>query len=120
MSYTFNKDTRKREPNNHNVKWIVVETIEEDGKNINIITRGVTKTGVDETEQNHEQHQWVRKNTTPQQQFDARKENDTFNETILEILKENIASTSGTKLGDDVSVYDMPRLFDQTNKDQSS
>jgi hypothetical protein len=35
-------------------------------------------------------------------------------------LQENISSTSGTKLGDDVPVYDMPLQFDPTNKDQSS
>ena len=35
-------------------------------------------------------------------------------------MKENIASTSGTILGYDVPVYDMPNLFDQTKKDQPS
>jgi hypothetical protein len=34
-------------------------------------------------------------------------------------LKENIAYTLGKNLGDDVPVYDMPHLFDQTNKDQT-
>jgi hypothetical protein len=29
-------------------------------------------------------------------------------------------STLGTNPGDDVLVYDMPHLFDQTNKDQTS
>jgi hypothetical protein len=36
------------------------------------------------------------------------KENETFKQAIQEILQENIASTSGTKQGDDVPVYDMP------------
>jgi hypothetical protein len=35
-------------------------------------------------------------------------------------LKENIASTSSTNPGYDVQVYDMPHLFDDTNRDQSS
>jgi hypothetical protein len=33
-------------------------------------------------------------------------------------LKENIVSTSGTKPVDEVPVYDMPPLFDQTNKEK--
>jgi hypothetical protein len=35
-------------------------------------------------------------------------------------LKDNISSTSCTKLGYDVPVYDMPHLFDQTSRYQSS
>jgi hypothetical protein len=35
-------------------------------------------------------------------------------------LKENITSTSGTNPVDEIPVYDMPSLFDQTNQDQSS
>jgi hypothetical protein len=35
-----------------------------------------------------------------------------------DILQQNIASTSGTNPRDDVPVYDMPHLFDQTNKYQ--
>jgi hypothetical protein len=93
---------------------------EEDGKKINIVTRGGAKTGADATKKNQDQHQWVRKNTTPQQNFDAHKEKETFKEARQEILKENIASTSGTNPGDDVPVYDMPHLFDQTNRDQPS
>jgi hypothetical protein len=39
----------KRNQNNHNVQWNDVETREEDGKKINIVTRGGTKTGEDAT-----------------------------------------------------------------------
>jgi hypothetical protein len=42
---------------------------------------------------------------------------ETFKEAKQEILKENIASTLGTKPGDDVPVYDMPHLFDDTSRD---
>jgi hypothetical protein len=35
----------KRNRNNQNVQWIVVENGEEDGKNINIVTRCGAKTG---------------------------------------------------------------------------
>jgi hypothetical protein len=48
------------------------------------------------------------------------KEKDTFKQFRLEILKENITSTSRKNLGYYVPVYDMPHLFDQTSKDQTS
>jgi hypothetical protein len=50
----------------------------------------------------------------------VRKEKETLKEARQEILKENIASTSGTKPVDDAPVYDMPHLFDQTSRDQTS
>jgi hypothetical protein len=97
-----------------------VENKEEDGKKINIVTRGGAKIGEDATKKDQDQYQWVRKNTTPEQKFDARKEKETFKEARQEILKENIASTSGTKPVDDIPVYDMPPLFDQTNREKPS
>jgi hypothetical protein len=66
----------KRNQNNQNVQWIVVENREEDGKKINIVTRGGAKTGEDATKKDQDQYQWVRKNTTPQQNFDAQREGD--------------------------------------------
>jgi hypothetical protein len=36
----------------------------------------------------------VKKNTEPQNQFDAGKENETFNEAIHEFVKKDVASTS--------------------------
>jgi hypothetical protein len=53
----------KRNQNNQNVQWIVVENREEDGKKINIVTRGGAKTGEDATKKDQDQYQWVRKNT---------------------------------------------------------
>jgi hypothetical protein len=97
-----------------------VENIKEDGKKINIVTRGGAKTGAVSTKKDQYQYQWVKKNTTPQQNFDVCKEKETFKEARKEILKENIVSTLGTKLGDDVPLYDMPHLFDQTSTDQPS
>jgi hypothetical protein len=55
----------------------------------------------------------------PEQKFDARKEKEIFKEARQEILKENIVSTSGTKPEDEIPVYDMPSLFDQTNQEKS-
>jgi hypothetical protein len=109
----------KRNQNNQNVQWIVVETREYDGNKINIVTRGGTKKGADAADQNQNQHQWVKKNTTPQQHLDVQKEKETFKEAEKEIMKENIACTSGTNPGDDVPVYDMPHLFDETSRDKS-
>ena len=57
---------------------------------------------------------------TPQQHFDARKEEETFNEAIQEILKENIASTSNAQPRYDVPVYDMSHPYDHTSGDQPS
>jgi hypothetical protein len=46
-----------------------------------------------------------------QQNFYVRKEKETFKEARQDILKENIASTLGTKPRDDVPVYDMPHYL---------
>jgi hypothetical protein len=56
----------------------------------------------------------------PEQKFDVHKEKEIFKEARQEILKENIVSTSGTKPVDEIPVYDMPSLFDQTNQELSS
>jgi hypothetical protein len=75
------KMQEKRNHNNHNVQWIGKET-RDDGKKINIVTRGGTKTGENAIHHNQNQHQWVRNNTTPQQHFDVCKENETFKQAI--------------------------------------
>jgi hypothetical protein len=56
----------------------------------------------------------------PEQKFDVRKEKETFKEAREDILKENITSTSGTNLVDEIPVYDMPPLFDQTSRENPS
>jgi hypothetical protein len=73
------KIQEKRNQNNQNVQWISAEA-RDDGKNINIVTRGGAKTGVDARKQDPSQHQWVKKNTEPHKQFDAQKEKETFKE----------------------------------------
>jgi len=107
-----------RNQNNHNVQWIFVENEEEDGKNIHIVTRGGTKIREYATKKDQDQYLWVRTNKTPQQNFDARKEKDTLKESRKDILKENIASISGTNTGYDVPMYDMPHLFDHSRKEK--
>jgi len=52
--------------------------------------------------------------------FNAHKEKELFKESRQAILKENTMSTLGTKLVDEILVYDMPSLFDRTNREQSS
>ena len=49
----------KMDLNNQNVQWIVEETREDDGKKINIVTRGGTKIGEDVGKKNQNQNQWV-------------------------------------------------------------
>jgi hypothetical protein len=39
---------------------------EEDGKNINIVTRGGAKIGEDAAKKDQDEYQWVRKNTVPE------------------------------------------------------
>jgi hypothetical protein len=73
------KIQEKRNQNNQNVQWIYAKA-RDDGRNINIVTLGGAKTGADAVQQNPAQHQWVKKNTEPQKQFDARKEKEIFKE----------------------------------------
>jgi hypothetical protein len=60
----------------------------------------------------------VRKNGEPGHKFDACKEKETLKEARQDILKENIMSTSWMKPIDEVSMYYMPPLFDQTRKEK--
>jgi hypothetical protein len=101
------KIQEKRNQNNQNVQWILAEA-RDDGKNINIVTRGGAKMGVDATKQDPTQHQWVKKNTEPHKHFDAQKEKEMFKEARHEILKENIASTSIVQQSQDPPLYEMP------------
>jgi hypothetical protein len=56
----------KRNQNKHNVQWIMVENIEEDGKNIKIVTRGGANIGEDVAKKDQYQYQWLKKNTSPE------------------------------------------------------
>jgi hypothetical protein len=58
------KIQEKRNKNNHNVQWILVEA-RDNGRNINIVTQGGAKTGNDTVRQDPSQHQWVKKNAKP-------------------------------------------------------
>ena len=60
------KIQEKRNQNNQNFQWIFVEA-RDDGRNINIVTRGGSKTSIDVISRDLDQHQWVKKNTEPQQ-----------------------------------------------------
>jgi hypothetical protein len=55
-----------------------VENREEDGNNINIVTRGGAETGEYVAKKDRDKYQWVRKNTTLEQKFDACKEKEIF------------------------------------------
>jgi hypothetical protein len=86
------KIQEKRNQNNQNVHWISTEA-RDDGRNINIVTRGGAKIGTDAVRQDPAQHQWVKKNIEPQKQFDAWKEKETFKEARHEFIKQNVVST---------------------------
>jgi hypothetical protein len=62
----------KRNQNNNNVQWISTES-RDGGRNINIVTRGGDKTGIDTVRKDPAQHQWVKKNIETRDQFDRRK-----------------------------------------------
>jgi hypothetical protein len=62
----------KRNHNNQNVQWISSQA-RDDGKNINIVTRGGTKIGNDTVRQEPAQNQWVKKNIEQRKQFDVPK-----------------------------------------------
>jgi hypothetical protein len=64
------KIQEKRNQNNQNVQWISAE-VREEGRNINIVMRGGTKTGNNVARQEPVQHQWVNKNAESRRQFDA-------------------------------------------------
>jgi hypothetical protein len=64
------KIQEKRNQNNQNVQWISAEA-RDDGRNINIVTRGGTKIGNDAVRQEPTQNQWIKKNTDPKKQFDV-------------------------------------------------
>jgi hypothetical protein len=86
------KIEEKRKLNNQHVQWIVVET-RDPRRNINISTRGGVKKGEYAHNRKKESQCWIQKNTQPQQQFDAKKENEKFKEAKKESMKENVAST---------------------------
>jgi hypothetical protein len=105
----------KRNQNNQNVQWISVEA-REDGRNINIVTRGGTKTENDTVRQEPAQNQWVKKNTEPRKQFDTPKEKETFKEARQEFQKRDMASTSTTQLAHEALEYEMSPSLDHTNE----
>jgi hypothetical protein len=111
------KIQEKRNQNNQNVQWISAEA-RDDGRNINIVTRGGAKTGTDAVTQDPTQHQWVKKNTEPHKKFDAWKEKETFKEARQEFLKKNVASTSVVQQTQNPPIYGMPFSMDHTNKEQ--
>jgi hypothetical protein len=111
------KIQEKRNQNNQNVQWISAEA-RDDGRNINIVTRGGAKTGTDAVTRDPTQHQWVKKNTEPQKQFDAWKEKETFKEARQEFLKQNVASTSVVQQTQNPPIYGMSFSMDHTNKEQ--
>jgi hypothetical protein len=93
MSDLTSKDSGKGNQNNQNFQWILAEARDE-GRNIDIVTRGGVKTGTDAIRQEPEPNQLVKKNTEPKKQFHAQKEKETFKQDRQEFQKEDMPSTS--------------------------
>jgi hypothetical protein len=109
------KIQEKRNQNNQNVQWISTEARDE-GRNINIVTRGGAKTGNDTVRQEPTQNQWVKKNVEPRKQFNVQNEKEIFKEARQEFQKEDIASTSTAQQNKEAPEYEMPPLLDHTNE----
>jgi hypothetical protein len=90
----------------------------DDGRNINIVTWGGANIVTDATREDPVQHQWVKKNTEPQKQFDTWKENETFKEARQEFLKQNIVSTSVVQQTQNPPMYEIISSMDHTNERQ--
>jgi hypothetical protein len=101
--------------NNQNVQWISTE-IGDPRRNINIVTRGGVNIG--ENAQDHKKGSrcWIHKNTQPHQQFDSKKEKETFKKKNKEFLKENEASISNSTLRYDTPIFYMPQSLDHNYK----
>jgi hypothetical protein len=109
------KIEEKRNQNNQNVQWIFAKA-RDDGRNINIVTRGSSKTRTDAVRPDPSQHQWVKKNTETHKQFDAQKEKETFKEAKQEFLKQDVASTLDAQHTQNVPMYEMPLSMDHTSE----
>jgi hypothetical protein len=90
------KIQEKRNQNNQNVQWISTEA-GDDKRNINIVMHKGDNTGADIVRHDPTQHQWVKKNTEPQKQFDVGKEKEKIKEPRQEFLKKYVAYTSTTQ-----------------------
>ena len=111
------KIQEKRNQNNQNVEWISAEA-RDDGRNINIVTYRGDKTGSNTLKKYPVQHQWVKKNIEPHQQFHARKEKEKFKEARHDFLKKNVASTSIMQRTQKVQMYKIPSSMDHTSEVQ--
>jgi hypothetical protein len=110
------KIQEKGNQKNYNFHWIYTES-RDDGRNINIVTWGGAKTGVDVAKKYPTQHQWVKKNTEPQNKFDTQKEEETF-EVIKDFLKNNFSPTSIVKKNKNPPIYDIPSSMGYTSKEK--
>jgi hypothetical protein len=88
----------------------------DEGRKINIVTRGGAKTGNDAVRKDPTQHQWEKKNVEPKKQFDAQKENEIFKQARQEFMKPDIASTSIVQHNKEVPMYNVPPSLDHTKE----
>jgi hypothetical protein len=109
------KIQEKRNQNNQNFQWISAE-VRDDERKINIVTRGGAKIGNDVVRQEPVQHQWVKKNVEPRNQFDAQNEKETFKQSKQQFFNPNTASTLTVQQSKEVSEYEMPPSLDHTKE----
>ena len=100
--------------NNQNVQWISTK-VRDDERNINIVTRGGTKTRTDTVRQELVKNQWIKKKNDPKKQFDVPKENETFKESRQEFQKVDTTSTSTKQPVKESPEYEMLPSVDHTN-----
>jgi hypothetical protein len=75
-----------------------------------------SKIGADTVRLEPVQHQWVKKNTKPEKQFDAWKEKKIFKDEREELLKKDVASTSVAKHTHNIPMYEIPSSMDHTSE----
>jgi hypothetical protein len=116
MSDTTSKDSGKEESKQPECSVDFHVEARDEGRNINIVTRGGAKTGDDTVRQAPTQNQWVKKNDEPRKQFDAQKEKEIFKQARQEFQKEDIATTSTMQQSKEAPKYEMPPLLDHTSE----
>jgi hypothetical protein len=90
----------------------------DEGRNINIVTRGGAKIGNDTVRQETTQNQWVKKNIEPRKQFNAYNEKEIFKEAKQEFHEEDMALISTAQQKKEAPKYEMPPVLDHTNEMQ--
>jgi hypothetical protein len=110
------KIQEKNNHNNQNVQWISTKA-RDDGRNINIVTRGGGKTETDTIKNIQHNTNGLRRILSHISSL-MHKKKETFKEARHEFLKKNVASTSGVHHAHNLPMYEIPSSMDHTSEGQ--